>query len=537
LVRDDAGFRPAEHRTYINSVAGLHALFMMKRHYYPPLIPVVSAYAAGIFVQSRFDGALGVLGILTALSWALALIFVAKPRAGMGLILVVFFFVGALRWEDASRLPVRHIAHATPRSARWITLEGVVVASPRETKTFSSYVLRVEQARPKGGAVILCGDVSVRDHQKTLPVPGERLLVKGKLYKPPRRFAEFLARRRIYSMLSVSRQGAVSRKGRGVGVFSPLLVRRRLAAVIERHFEPVPASLLRAMMLGEKQYVPRPIKEAMIAAGTWHIMVVSGFHTAFVVGIVFLFLKIFRVPGRVRLVLCMAAVIGYCVLTGAAVSVVRATIMTVALLYTFLRERHPLFGHVIALAAFLILTWDPSALVSISFQLSFVSVVAIVSLMPWLDPLPWLNRMWRPSHPLFRLLRPPLTWAAVSLSAWIGTTPLIAAVFGIISIYGVAANIVAAPLAMGVIGSGSLAVFLGPFSENLAVPAAAACAFLIKLQVMWSVWIAGRPLAQVHLPLPGAGAFALYALMGLGLLLLSVGRVGRGRRDKKSCRR
>ncbi len=503
-------------------------VFFTRRHRGPflsPMIPVVLAYSLGIAAQSRLDGPAWPAAALSLLSLVLALVFIRKPAAGICLLLAAFFFIGALRCEEASLLHPRHIGRMTPRKGMWVRLGGVVVSSSKENRLFDRYILRVERGWDReDNAVALTGDVWVRDYHKTKDVLGERLVIRGKLYRPLRPFARALARRNIYSMLSVGRRGEVRKEGRGLWSCSPILIREKLAAVIRVHFDAVSASLLRAMMLGEKQLVPQPVRKAMVAAGTWHIMVVSGFHTAFVAGMVFLFLKILRVPARPRLVLSMAAVIGYCVLTGAAVSVVRATIMTVALLYTFIRERHPLFWHVLGLAAFAILLWDPAALFSISFQLSFMSVVFIVWLFPRLDPSPWLQKRWRPSHPLFPILRYPLSWAAVSLSAWVGTAPLIASTFGLISMYGVVANIVAAPLAMGIIGSGSLAVCLGLFSYRLAAPAAAACAFFLKAQVTWSSWIAGWPLAQVRLSLPGGGGLiVIYILLALGVSRLFKG--------------
>jgi len=496
------------------------------------MVPVVAAYSLGIAAQGRWHAPAGWALGLAFLSLALALVLIRGPRASIGLVLAAFFFLGALRYGEASLLPARHIGRLTPRKGRWVCLEGVAVSSPKETGPFTRYILRVERGWGRQGkAVLLTGDVWVRDYRKTEGILGERLVVRGKLYRPRRPYAQALARRNIYSVLSVGRRGRVTKKGRGTGRFSPLRVREKLAGIIRVRFDATPASLLRAMMLGEKQLVPPRVREAMIAAGTWHIMVVSGFHTAFVAGMVFLFLKVLRVPARPRLALCMVAVIGYCILTGAAVSVVRATLMTVALLYAFMRQRHPLFWHVLALAAFVVLLGDPAALFSVSFQLSFLSVISIVGLFPRLDPAPWLQRWWRPSHPLFCLLRPPLSWAAVSLCAWAGTAPLIAATFGVVSLYGVVANIIAAPLAMVVIGSGALTVGLGLFSDRLAAPAAAACTLFLKAQVAWSSRVAGWPMAQVRVCLPGGwGLAAIYVLLALGLLRLSKGRAGRGAR-------
>ena len=510
--------------------SALARLGLYLRHglYLPPMVPLVFAYSLGVVAQGRLHGQAWPAAGLALLSLILASVFIRKSGVSFVFLLVAFFFIGGLRCEEASLLHPRHVGRMTPRKGMGVRLGGVAVSSPKESRFCNTYILRVERGwDEKGRAVALTGDVWVRDYRKTPNVLGERLVIRGKLYRPRRPFAQALARRNIHSMLSVGRRGEVKREGRGVWAFSPILIREGLGRVISAHFDAVSASLLRAMMLGEKELVPESVKKAMIVAGTWHIMVVSGTHTAFVAGMIFLFLKVVRVPARLRLILSMAAVIGYCLLTGAQVSVVRATVMTVAFLYTFMRQRHPLFWHILGLAVFAILVWDPAALSSISFQLSFLSVMSIVWLFPRLDPSPWLQKRWRPSHPLFRVLRPPLSWAAVSLSAWAGTTPLVAATFGVISLYGVVANIVAVPLAMAIIGSGCLAVCLGLFSSRLAAPPAAACAFLFKAQVAWNFWIAGWPLAQVRLSLPGGGwLVAIYVFLAFGVSLLFRARKG-----------
>jgi len=496
-----------------------HLIRIFGRRFISPLIPITLAYICGIVAQGSLHVSALTLAIFLAATLALGLIYLRTPTACVGLLTVAFFFAGALRVEVASQLPGRHIGRMTPTTGQWVRLEGVVVSEPREARYHTTFDLRVERGwQKKGEPVALCGLVLVRDYHKTDVALGERLLLTGKLFKPRGPFVQGLAQRGVYSILSVSKRGQVKKEGRGLWFWSPLLVRQRLAKVFSAQFDPVTASLMRAMVLGEKTIVPQKIKNAMIVAGTWHLMVVSGSHTVFVAGMVLMFLKILRVPGKARLWASMAAVVAFCLLTGVAVSVVRATVMTVAFLYTFVRERHPLIWHSLALSALAILLWDPSALTSVSFLLSFLSVMSIVWLAPRLDPTAWLERRWRPSDPLFRVLRPLMMLMVVSLSAWLGTAPLTAACFGTVSLYAVVSNMAAVPLSAGIIGSGCLALCLGLFSYRLAEPVAAACSLLFTGLVALNAWIASWPMAQVRLSLPGGvGLFGIYGALVLVL--------------------
>jgi beta-lactamase superfamily II metal-dependent hydrolase len=110
----------------------------------------------------------------------------------------------------------------------------------------------------------------------------------------------------------------------------------------------------------------------------------------------------------------------------------------------------------LAAAAFIILLWDPQQIFGASFQLSFFCVLSIGLLLPpiqrvcdnWLSPNPLLPAelvpRWR------QWLNVPLRWLmtalATSLASWIGSLPLTAFYFHLLSPVTLLANLVIVPL-------------------------------------------------------------------------------------------
>ena len=113
-----------------------------------------------------------------------------------------------------------------------------------------------------------------------------------------------------------------------------------------------------------------------------HILAISGFNVGIVAYVIFLFLKIFPLGRRGHYILTILILIVYAVLTGGQPPVVRATIMAVVFLAGFILEREPESINTLSCAALFILLVNPVNLFDVGFQLSFVSVLAIIVFYP-----------------------------------------------------------------------------------------------------------------------------------------------------------
>lgn len=137
---------------------------------------------------------------------------------------------------------------------------------------------------------------------------------------------------------------------------------------------PENAALLAAFTVGFRYALDPETVDTFLRSGTVHVFAISGLHTGIVAGIVSVFLLIFRVPFRARAFLLPLLLGGYVFITGCAPSATRAWLMIsiYCLGRAFYRPVLPL--QAVALAAFILLLWNPLNLLRTGFQFSFVIV-------------------------------------------------------------------------------------------------------------------------------------------------------------------
>lgn len=328
-------------------------------------------------------------------------------------------------------------------------------------------------------AHVCTGEMSV------VPVPkipvhcGQRICVQGhisRLYKRARAFGARNPPRFTVSSLPPGKAQAVADAGR----YSPVRIRGALkwktARLIETYLSPVSAGILEALILGERADFPAFITSSLTRTGTIHIVSISGFHIGLIGYLLTQLLKICGIARRWRGVVIVPLLVFYCGLTGATSPVARSTIMGILFVGAFSLGKEPDTLHALTLAALCLLAVDPGALFSTSFQLSFMSVLSIVLLYPrfaGLIPGQWISaRRVRPVKVI-------LNGVFVSLSAWIGTAPIVARVFNIVTPVTLLANIAIVPLSALLMCAGIVFIAAG-----FILPCAAgACAASVEAAV------------------------------------------------------
>ena len=156
--------------------------------------------------------------------------------------------------------------------------------------------------------------------------------------------------------------------------------RQRLQSEIDTRFNAETAGVLDAALLGNRYNLTAEVTERFRAGGTFHVLVISGFHISFLGGLVFLGAR--RLTGnRVAQFLLSGAVVWcYSLAVGAEVSVFRAALMFTFVTFASVIFRHSSSLNALGAAALLILIFRPRDLFDPSFQLTFLSVLAIVAL-------------------------------------------------------------------------------------------------------------------------------------------------------------
>lgn len=212
-------------------------------------------------------------------------------------------------------------------------------------------------------------------------------------------------------------------------------------------------SLLRGLILADKSMINYQTKIEFINAGVIHVLAVSGLHVGFIV-LIFVFL-FKRLNPYLRYGFTILGLLLFVIITNYPTSVVRASIMAIAMVISPLSGRNYNSLNALALAALIILFINPSDLFNPGFLLSFSAVISIVTIYPRLAK---VINSWKLKSNILRYL---LLFFSVSFAAQIGTLPFTLYYFQKLSIVALVANLVVIPLIGFIVGLGITTILIG----------------------------------------------------------------------------
>ena len=221
-----------------------------------------------------------------------------------------------------------------------------------------------------------------------------------------------------------------------------LKLRSRLLARLKSHdaASQDAYAVVAAMVLGDKSALSRDLKDVYSVTGASHVLALSGLHLS----IIYMLLSLLNVGRRWQSVSQLLMVLGiwaFVFLVGLPVSVVRSAMMLTAYGLLSLGHRDKMSVNTLAFVAIILLAVSPLSLFDVGFQLSFMAVLSIVTVLPLLDGL-WSEKYLQ-EH---RIVHWAWSMAAVSCAAQMGVAPLIAYYFGRFSCYFLLTNFIVVPM-------------------------------------------------------------------------------------------
>lgn len=282
-----------------------------------------------------------------------------------------------------------------------------------------------------------------------------------------------------------------------------------------------------AMLLGWQTALTSEVSEPFMRSGTMHIFAISGLHIALIAGIFVALLRAMAVPRLVYGLAIIPILWGYTAATGWQASAIRSTIMMSVIIGGWSLKRPGDLLNSLAVAALIILVWQPEQLFQAGFQLSFFVVLSIALLSPPIDE--WRKRYIKLDPMLPFDLRPRWQrWGAklggrvwqffaTSLAAFIGSMPLIAYYFNLFTPGSLLANMLVVPASGLALMSGLGALITGDFIPLATQLFNHSGWFWMRSMVFLSERTADLPMAWRHTRAPGVLYFALH----YGLLLIA----------------
>ncbi len=409
---------------------------------------------------------------------------VGKPLA-IGLILILAF--APLYFQVRTPQPsAQDISQQVAKLGnQTVTVQGVVEELPRLTRSQKMQTwlrvgfLEVQDeespshpiAKPAIGKLY----VTVPQGQGADLVPGQKVRVKGILYKPQPAvnpggfdFQQYLARSGSFAglrgeELTIERQP----EGWGLWQWQRRIVRSQAAQL------PYPeGAILSAMVLGSQGVdIPWSLKDQFARVGLSHALAASGFQTSLILGVVLGMTQGWPKKGQV--VAGAMALLLFLGLTGMQPSVLRAGVMGGAVLVGIWVDRSTKPLGSLLFAAVLLLVVNPLWIWDLGFELSVMATLGLLVSVPWMTKrLDWMPNRLQPM-------------VAVPLAAMFWTMPLQIYLFGVVSPYALLANLVTTPLisilSLGGMVSGLVALLHAQAGSLLASWLHFPCAALIWL--------------------------------------------------------
>jgi ComEC/Rec2-related protein len=261
--------------------------------------------------------------------------------------------------------------------------------------------------------------------------------------------------------------------------------------------------LLAGMLIGSKEDISQDLQAAFRTTGAYHIFAVSGQNVGMLLAVVILGLQTVGLTRWRWSWLTAPLLLGYCLITGAQASAVRALLMALAVILAWRLSRpvNPL--NLWAAALLGLLVSSPQMVLDLGFQLSFAVVLALLLLSPplfrWMFQ-PWRIDPWIPPRlvsetrrRLERVAHHFIMLVSASLAAWLGSLPWSLLVFHQISWIAVIANLWVVPLAGMIVVVGSLSLGVSLVSSSLAVVLNNANWFFLRLLVAGTVQLSHVP--------------------------------------------
>lgn len=328
-----------------------------------------------------------------------------------------------------------------------VRAEGRAAADPRPTANGYAVLMDVTRLTSTGGPLVTAGRVLLRSRVGSPPTAGDTLSVTGRLRLPieapgfDRR--GYLAQRGAWLELVASEVNITSATS-SLGDIPARLRAGYRVAIAEAVPRPHSAVLV-GIILGIRAGVPPRLEQDFVATGLVHLLVLSGLKVAIFARL--LAAALTPLLGGWSTVPVLLLVALYALVGGGTPAAVRAAAMGGLVLLGSRLGRPAQVWTSLALTAAVMLAWDPALVFDVGFQLSFLGTAAIVLWTPAIEG----RLAWLPA-----LFREPM---AVTAAAQLGTLPITAAGFHLLSPIAPFANALTLPILPALIAGGLL---LGP---------------------------------------------------------------------------
>lgn len=213
---------------------------------------------------------------------------------------------------------------------------------------------------------------------------GDKIKVTGEYIEPEKQrnyggfnSKEYLKTLKIYGSIKADKVETIKNDTQNKFITLANLINIKIKQKIDKLMDKETANILKGILLGDSSNIEEEIKERFKISNITHILAVSGMHISYLIlGCKMIFIK--KAGKQKTYILIILLLVIYTFITGFSPSVVRASIMGILVIFSKLVHRKNDVVTAISISLFLILTYNPFLILSISLQFSYLGTIGIL---------------------------------------------------------------------------------------------------------------------------------------------------------------
>jgi len=370
------------------------------------ILVIIFGFFIGVFVNSFLNLDFWFTLFLLSLATIFILLRYSEYRSKIFLILIIpLFLIGAsfgiLRYEirDLRNTALNNLINQK------ISFEGIVAEEPQETENYIKIIVKISKTANANIPITLLSQnqekILIYSHLYPKFNYGNKILITGKLQKPQKfsfkradrqendeknnlfDWPAYLAKDNIYYQMFYPKIEFVSAHNGSFIKEKLFAFKNSFVQNLEKVIPHPASSLITGIVIGEKQSLPKNLKDNLIKTGLIHIVVLSGYNITIIASAIMNIFKIFLLPRFLAAIFGTLGIMFFTLMTGAEAATVRAAIMALLVILSFQTGRIYAAINALIFAAFFMVLANPAILrFDASFQLSFLATLGMIYFTP-----------------------------------------------------------------------------------------------------------------------------------------------------------
>lgn len=390
-----------------------------------------------------------------------------------------------------------------------VKLEAVIVSSKTEKEYYNSYIIKGANSIFKNKKFILYVNKNIELEYSN------KIVIAGTFIKPNEarnyksfNYKKYLQTNKIYGTIKSSNVKIIKANNVNIILKTNYKIRNNIIKRIQKILPQKTSGLLIGLLLGDNSYMEEETVEYFRKSSLAHILAVSGAHVSYIILGLTYFTNISKMGKKSGYFFIIFSLIAIIFLTNFALSVIRASIMTIILIISKIIHRKADIKNTLAISILIILIVNPYNIMSLSLQLSYLGTIGVIFLSPIIYKK--INKLIKTkSKHKEQLLKP----ISVSLGAQIMLLPIMVVNFNTISFTFLISNLIASPLFGISIIMGIILIIISFIALNLAKKIGILLNVNLKVLILISKICSNFKLSNIYVVIPKTITVIIYYIL------------------------